>query len=355
MIPDLTESSDDDEFETYICGECGKVFNNEVEVNTHMTNVHKEKKQKETGHSAGDHKCTECNYRTNFAIHYYQHCLDHHTPKELEPIIFNEKPIKKPIIFILAEHNMALAQETKRLRKDLDYIKKVLKPKGPSTKFSCQKCNDLSSSPTRIQELILEDHCCKYCEKTFSSKIEKEHHKKYMCTVCQKTFSHNLELYIHTKTYHKRNNVCQPPQKKDVPKVATQIKHDLPFKCTECNYQHENREELIKHIEIKHASILIPAKVNRPVPAPREKIFKCTECNHTERSETDVIRHIESAHATILSPHKINNKSTPQKPEPENQIHTLVKCKKCNHSATNTKNLNHHINVEHSRYSNIPN
>ena len=329
MIPDFTESSDDDELETYICGECGKVFNNEVEVNTHMTNVHKEKKPKETLHSAGDHKCTECNYRTNFAIHYYQHCLDHHTPKELEPIIFNEKPIKKPIIFILAEHNMALAQETKRLRKDLDYIKKVLKPKGPSTKFSCQKCNDLSSSPTRIREHILEDHCCKYCEKTFSSKIEKEHHKKYMCTVCQKTFSHNLELYIHTKTYHKRNSVCQPPQKKEnVPKVATQIKHDLPFKCTECNYQEENREELIKHIEIKHASILSPAKVNRPVPAPPEKTFKCTECNHRERSEADVIRHIESAHATILSPHKINNKSTPQKPEPQNQIPTLLKCKK---------------------------
>ena len=186
LIPDLTESDDDNEHESYICGECGKVFNYEDECNRHMTTVHKEKKSKEANHSAGDHKCTECHYRTNFAIHYYQHCLDHHTPKELEPIIFNEKPIKKPIIFILAEHNMALAEETRKLRKDLDYIKKVLRPKAPSTKFNCHKCNDLSSFPTRIQEHILEDHCCKYCEKTFSSKIEKEHHKKYMCRVCEK-------------------------------------------------------------------------------------------------------------------------------------------------------------------------
>ena len=88
-----------------------------------MITVHKEKKVEETNDSAGDHKCSECTYRTNFAVHYYQHCLNHHTPKELDNVIHNEKPITTPVIFLLAEHNMALAEETKKLRKDLNYIK----------------------------------------------------------------------------------------------------------------------------------------------------------------------------------------------------------------------------------------
>ena len=139
VIPDLSESEDEEENneeETYICGECGKVFSNEEEVNIHMRSSHREKTSDETNHSAGDHKCPECRYRTNFAVHFYQHCLDHHTPKELDKIINNEK---SPIIFMLAEHNMALAEETRSLKKDLDYIKEALKPKAPSTKFNCQK------------------------------------------------------------------------------------------------------------------------------------------------------------------------------------------------------------------------
>ena len=78
---------------------------------------------------------------------------------------------------------------------------------------------------------------------------------KYMCRVCEKTFGHNLELYIHTKTYHKQENKSQGLglNKENVSEVATQNLCDQPYKCTECKYQHENREELIKHIEYKHA------------------------------------------------------------------------------------------------------
>jgi uncharacterized protein YdaT len=337
LIPDFSESDDENERETYICGECGKAFPDEDEVNTHMTNIHRERKSKETVHSAGDHKCTECNYRTNFAVHYYQHCLDHHTPKVLEPIIFSKKPIVKPIIFFLAEHNMALAEETRRLRKDLDYIKKVLKPKGPSTKFNCQKCNDLSSSPTKIQEHILEDHCCKYCEKTFSSKIEKEHHKKYMCTVCEKTFSHNLELHIHTKTYHKKEE--------NASKVATKIPRDLPivqereYKCTECSHQEETEEALIHHIESNHAAILSPAKVIRPIPAPRgkkvsviRKLLQCPECNQQEVIEDNLIRHMEREHTALFSQHTF-----------------------CDSESAKEDNLEKHKETKHSKYPKLHN
>ena len=372
LIPDLPESEEDDEEATSICGECGKLFKNEDEGNIHMRTVHREKIADRTNHSAGDHKCPECNYRTNFAVHFYQHCLDHHTPKELETIIFNEKPINTQIIFMLAEHNMALSEETKKLKKvlsvetnklkkDLEYIKDALKPKAPSTKFNCQKCNKLSSSPTRIQQHIIEDHCCKYCEKTFSSKIEKMRHNKYMCKVCEKTFGHNLELHIHTKTYHKQDKKGTNSESKETILIKSEPNQcDLPFKCTECSYKQGNRNDLIKHIETVHSSILSPAKINKPVPvpAPRNLRFKCTECNQTENTEANIVRHIENIHANILSPHKVDDKRSPPTPKPEISIGntpTHHKCNKCNYSATNAQNLSHHMKVQHSRYVNLPN
>ena len=37
-------------------------------------------------------------------------------------------------------------------------------------KFNCKKCKDLCASLTQIQEYMLEDRCCKYCDKTFASR-----------------------------------------------------------------------------------------------------------------------------------------------------------------------------------------
>ena len=244
---------------------------------------------------------------------------------------------------MLAEQNMALAEETRALKRDVEYIKEALKPKAPSTKFNCQKCNKLSSSPTRIQEHIQEDHCCKYCEKTFSSRIEKERHKTYMCMLCRKTFGHNLELHIHTKTFHRQENESQKParKKENVSEVARQKQPDLPFKCTECKYQQENGEELIKHIETKHASILSPAKVIKPIPAPRKKEIK-------ETSEDDVIRHMERGHHSKVS------KDICDVP-PTKETSKSYDCRKCGHKEKTSETLANHLKVKHTNYMNLPN
>ena len=87
-----------------------------------------------------------------------------------------------------------------------------------------------------------------------------------MCAKCQKTFGHNLELHIHTKTYHKevtQENGSQ--QKSDKPTAVK--KKTIPiqkFQCTECEQKGNNEENIIKHIEKKHASILSPAALNNP-------------------------------------------------------------------------------------------
>ena len=128
------------------------------------------------------------------------------------------------VIYLLAEQNMALTEESKQMKKDIDYIKKALEPKSKAAKFSCQKCKELCASPTRIQEHMLEDHCCKYCDKVFASRTEKERHKKYLCIKCELTFSHNIELNIHTRTFHK-----EPPEV-------------MRYHCTECSQEAKTEE-----------------------------------------------------------------------------------------------------------------
>ena len=263
----------------------------------------------QNNHKAGDHKCEECSYRTNIAANYLTHFFKTHTTENFVNKINSLKPVNPAIVYMIAEQNMIMIQENKRMRKDLDYIKQALQPKSTAKKFNCQKCRDLCESPTRIQEHVIEDHCCKYCDMVFASKTEKENHKKYMCVTCEKTFSHNVELNIHTGTYHKDNT--KPEQARPVttkPEKPCPIPQSLEYKCTECSHQEEKEELLIQHIESKHAAILSPAKVARPVPAPRRKnvnvtkhIFMCYKCDNQETSEDNLKRHMESRHTNCNS------------------------------------------------------
>ena len=156
LIPDIQESEDDNiEVEettptTYMCNHCKKTFTTEEELRNHKKIDHSK------GYiSAGDQKCQECSYRTNFAAHYLHHLLNTHADKELAITIKSLKPVDSAVIYMLAEQNVALTEESKKMRRDLDFIKKALKPKSQAAKFTCQKCKDLCASPTRMQEHIL--------------------------------------------------------------------------------------------------------------------------------------------------------------------------------------------------------
>ena len=164
-----------------------------------------------------------------------------------------------------------------------------------------------------------------------------------MCTFCGKTFGHKLGLYIHTKTFHKQKNESQRPaqNKENLTEVEVQNKLDLPFKCTECKYQDKNREELIKHIETKHASILSPAKVIKPIPAPRKNEIK-------EIYEDDVITHMERRHQNKAS------KDMCDVP-PTKETSKSYDCRKCGHKAKSSETLANHLKVKHTNYMNLPN
>ena len=114
----------------FTCGECGETFNNEEEGNKHMSAAHGEKVSEKTSKSPGDHKCHGCNNRTNLALHYLQHVLNNHISDEFAGQNNNMKPVDAPVVYMLDEQNMALIEEIKSLRKDLDYINKVLRQKS---------------------------------------------------------------------------------------------------------------------------------------------------------------------------------------------------------------------------------
>ena len=344
IIPDIQESEDDKAEvkettpTTYICNHCKKTFTTEQELKKHKKIIHSK-----GYNSAGDQQCEECSYRTNFAAHYLHHILDTHADKELARTIKSLKPVDSAVIYMLAEQNMALTEESKKMKKDLDYIKKALKPKSRAAKFTCQKCKDLCGAPTRIQEHMLEDHCCKYCDQVFASKTEKERHKKYMCSKCKLTFGHTVELNIHNRTYHK-----EPPQV-------------LQFHCTECSQEEKTEEDIIKHIETKHTDILRPALVKQPTrthktaedPSPPKKQFHCPICSFQNPAEAEITKHIESKHTEKC---KICQIEFTCKSDMENHVVSAHKkvnppekyiCKKCSHEFENNNELSEHMTKVH--------
>ena len=74
---------------------------------------------------------------------------------------------------------MDLDEDNEQNRKDFNNIKKNL---FGAAKFNFKKGKDVCPSFTRMQEHMLEDRCCKYCDQTFASRTEKLSHKKYMAS-----------------------------------------------------------------------------------------------------------------------------------------------------------------------------
>ena len=94
---------------------------------------------------------------------------------------------------------MDLDEDNEQKRKDVNNIIFLNTTLSGAAQFNFKKCKDLCASLTRMQEHMLEDNCCEYCDQTFASRTEKESHKKYMCKLCEITFSHGVELHIHKK------------------------------------------------------------------------------------------------------------------------------------------------------------
>ena len=131
-----------------------------------------------------------------------------------------------------------------------------------AAKLNCKKSKELYAFLTQMQEHMLKDHCCKYCDQTFASWTEKLSHKKYMCKKCKITFCHSVERHIHKqKIFYIESAISkvttQVPvlcSKKSKPPSSSDCQA-LQYKCTECSLQGEKEDNVINHIKNKYRAI----------------------------------------------------------------------------------------------------
>ena len=106
-----------------------------------------------------------------------------------------------------------------------------------------------------MQEHMLEDRCCKYCDQTFTSRTEKLSHKKYMCKQYKITFSHSVELHINSqKIFYMENATAKvtkqvpvPCSEKSKPPPCSDYQA-LQYKCTAC-CQGEKENDVVNQIK----------------------------------------------------------------------------------------------------------
>ena len=111
-----------------------------------------------------------------------------------------------------------------------------------------------------MQEHMLEDRCCMYCDQTYTSRTVKLSHKKYMCKPNKITFSHNVELNINT---HTKNILCNNKSNKIVPVPCSEKSKPPPcsdcqalqYRCSECRHQGEKENDIINQIKNKYKAI----------------------------------------------------------------------------------------------------
>ena len=87
---------------------------------------------------------------------------------------------------------MDLDEDNEQKRKDFNNIIFLNTTLSGAAKFN------LCASLTRMQEHMLEDRCCKYCDQTFASRTEKLSHKKYMCKQHEIILGQSVDLHINT-------------------------------------------------------------------------------------------------------------------------------------------------------------
>ena len=148
---------------------------------------------------------------------------------------------------------MDIDEDNEQNRKDFKSIKNTTL--SWAAKFNFKKWKKLCASLTRMQERILEDCGCKYCEQTFANRTEKLGHKKYMGKQYEITFSHSVNLHINTKKNYMENSTAKVTKQVPVPcseKSITPPCSDcqaLQYKCTECCHQGEKGNDFINQIK----------------------------------------------------------------------------------------------------------
>ena len=127
---------------------------------------------------------------------------------------------------------MDLDEDNEQKRKDFNNIIFLNTTLSGAAKFN------LCASLTRMQEHMLEDRCCKYCDQTFASRTEKLSHKKYMCKQHEIILGQSVDLHINTYKNLYENATAKvtkpvpvPCSEKSKPPLCS-VPQALQYKCT---------------------------------------------------------------------------------------------------------------------------
>ena len=247
--------------EALMCEECGNLFGDKITLRNHLNFEHSKQQDSALTSDKTTHKCEDCGFRTQMAADLFHHTIYEHNPDEATGIFKKIKPVDPAVIYLLAEQNLALGEEVKKLR---THVKRLMEKPKSDTSVMCNKCQDTLTYPTRLQEHLRKEHSCMTCKKSFKTEKEKKFQKiVYPCSKCKKSY-HTMEgLKNHQETIH------------------TDIKDDL--KCTECPFTDNNENSVVKHMEYSHPEMFSPHKVQDLAPTMKQlKCFKCDQHENTE-------------------------------------------------------------------------
>ena len=271
--------------EEVMCEECGKLFEDENLLRTHL-NIEHDKKQVSVVNGNTTYKCEDCEFRTQMAVDLFHHNIYEHNP-EAPQITREIKPVDPAVIYLLAEQNMVLGEEVKKLHTQ---VKSLMEKSKSDTSVMCNKCQDKLTYPTRLQEHLRKEHSCMTCKQSF--KTEKKKKKiKYLCETCNKSYHQKDEFQRHTESTH--------PEQHD---------KDVKFTCTECDYTEKTEKGLVKHMEYTHPSMFSPHKVE--ILSPTKNQLKCLKCDHLGDTEDNLFNHMENTHFQKQSTKPIHKKNT---------------------------------------------
>ena len=195
--------------------------------------------------------------------------------------------------------------------------------------FSCNVCNRLCSTWTKLKHHILQVHegylyKCTKCEEQFGSipKIESHHVEKhskapFRCEICQQNFIHQRNLRTHQGESQLQCTECDFIACNKTLLVVHSKTHDPRFldglfKCNFCEYRNKRRSNLDYHVNLVHEKV---------------KGYLCDQCTFESSRKNEVVEHKKVRHEGIK-----------------------YKCDSCDYTANRSGQVNRHIAVKHNGF-----
>ena len=264
----------------------------------------------------------------------------------------------------LGSKGMKISKMGQILESNQESNKKHTDPQKPEVKFVCDECDLECNSKEELRKHKSEVHKgltefrCELCNVSCEDEKELMTHKKsdhgqvtHKCETCLFEADTKAKLKKHVEQVHESVDVvietvqkssivykcdqCEfPAEAKDILKAHTQEHKERinvgSFNCTGCNYIGIRKDSLEQHMRMKHVNENTPLK------------YVCDFYDQESVSEIYLKKHEQDVHKITKQTSIERNKKTEKVTEQNFQ------CDICPFVAHNDKDLNRHLENEHS-------